>query len=414
MLQRLAHLLPFQRKAPPTEVKSLAASDSGLLALLGLSSPTAAGVHVGPSSALAVPAAACAIRAISEAAACLDVQVMRREGGASRPVPDHPAVALLRGEVNDWTDSTTFLRDLVAQALLYDEGGLAWVNRIGDRVVEIIHYDHGSLTCERAPDGSGEPTYRLRGEIIPAANIIHLQAPFGRAPVSLAREAIGLALTLEKHAAKLFSGDARPSGLVSFKERMQPEEIVRSAQAFAAMLASTKSGGTAFLDNGAIYNQLTLTSVDAQFAEMRAFAVLEIARAFRVPATMLQDLSRATWSNTEAMGREFLTFTLEPWLRCLEGALTRALIPEHERTHTRIVFDRDDMTRADLGARASSYSSLIASGVMSPNEIRAWEGLPPREGGDEFGNPFTSTPNGAAAPQEDGGRPNEDEANGPA
>ncbi|MGE4372885.1 MAG: phage portal protein [Xanthobacter sp.] len=414
MLQRLAHLLPFQRKAPPSEAKGLAASDSGLLALLGLSSPTAAGVNVGPSSALAVPAVACAVRAISEAAACLDVQVMRREGGVSRPVPDHPAVSLLRGEVNDWTDGTTFLRDLVAQALLYDEGGMAWVNRVSGRVVEIIHYDQGSLNAERDPNGTGELTYRLRGTIIPPTEIIHLRAPFGRAPVSLAREAIGLALTLEKHAAKLFSGDARPSGLVSFKERMQPEEVIRSAQAFAAMLASTKSGGTAFLDNGATYIPLVLTSVDAQFAEMRAFAVLEIARAFRVPATMLQDLSRATWSNTEAMGREFLVFTLEPWLRALEGALTRALIAPEDRPHTRIVFDRDDLTRADMGVRASAYSSLIASGVLNPNEARAWENLPPREGGDEFGNPFTSTPDGAAAPQEDGGRPKEDEANGPA
>ncbi len=411
MLQRLSHIF---RKAPALDTKGGAAPDAGWLALLGLSGPTAAGVDVGPSSALSVPAVACAVRAISEAAACLDVQVMCREGGVSRPAPDHPAEVLLRGEVNDWTDGTTFLRDLVAQALLFDAGGMAWVNRVKGRVVEVIHYDQGSLTVERDPTGTGEPTYRLRGTEIPAADVIHLQAPFGRAPVSLAREAIGLTLTLEKHAAKLFSGDARPAGLVSFKERLAPEALQGAAQVWAAFLASSKTGNTAFLDGGADYRQLTLTSVDAQFAEMRAFAVLEIARAFRVPAPMLQDLSRATWSNMEQASREFLVNCLEPWLRTLEGALTRALIPVDERAHTRIVFDRDDMTRADLGARASSYSTLIASGVMSPNEIRAWEGLPPREGGDKFGNPFTSTPTGAAAPQEDGGRPKEDEANGPA
>lgn len=71
------------------------------------------------------------------------------------------------------------------------------------------------------------------------------------------------------------------------------------------------------------------------------------------------------------MGLEFLTYSLEPWLLALEGALRRALFtPEERRTH-RIVFDRDDLTRADLGARATAYSSLIASRVLNPNEARA-------------------------------------------
>jgi len=394
------------------ERKSLSAPDADLLALFGASGPTAAGVNVGPSSALQVPAVACAVRAISEACATLDVKVVR----GTEEVPDHPVAVLLRGDVNDWTDGFTFVRDLVAQALMFDQGGLAWVNRVGGRPMEIVHYQPGNLTAEYAADGSGEPAYRLLGRPLPAGDVIHLRSPFGRAPVNLARESIGLSTVLERHASALFGKGGRPNALVSYKDRMQPEAVKNSAAAFTAMLASEKTGGVAHLDNGATYTPLVMTSVDSQFIELTRFQVLQIARAFRVPVSMLMSLERTTWSNGEQQGKEFLTYCLEPWLRALEGALRRALLsPEERAAGSRIIFDRDDLTRADIGARATAYSSLIAARVVNPNECRVWEGLPAYPEGDQFINPAispTSAP-GAAAPQENGGRPPANEAEQP-
>lgn len=383
--------------------KSLAAPDADLLALFGASATTAAGVSVGPGSALQVPAVACAVRAISEAVATLDVKVMRRDGGAEVEAPEHPVAGLLRDRVNDWTPGFEFLRNLVAAALLYDQGGLAWVNRVSGRPVELIAYDAAHLTAQRHEDGTGAYRYFINGREEPAANIIHLRSPFGRSPVTLARESIGLALTLDAHAARLFGNGAKPSGLLSLKGRATPEAIKRIREAWHLAHGGGKSGGTAIVDDDASYSPLTMTSVDGQFMELTSFQVLQIARAFRTPPQMLFDLERATWSNSEQMGREFLTYTLEPWLRAAESALRLALFsPEEYPTH-RVMFERDDLTRADLGARATAYSSLIASRVVNPNEVRAWEGLPAYEGGAEFANPHTgSNQAGAAAPQDGG------------
>lgn len=154
--------------------------------------------------------------------------------------------------------------------------------------------------------------------------------------------------------------------------------------------SENSSGRTAILYDGAEFEPFTFTSVDAQFLENRQFQIEEIARAFNIPAPMVGDLSRATWSNSEQKGREFLSYTLEPWLRGLEGALRRALFNDEERADHVIRFDRDDLTRADLATRATTINSLIASQTINPNEGRHWIGLPPREGGYDFMNPNIS------------------------
>ena len=102
-------------------------------------------------------------------------------------------------------------------------------------------------------------------------------------------------------------------------------------------------------------------------------------------------MGRATWANGEQQGKEFLSYALEGWLQSLEGSMRRALFNSDERRTWRIRFDRDDLTRADLTARSTAISSLIASRVLNPNEAREWLGLGPRKGGEEYANPNTGS-----------------------
>lgn len=374
------------------ETRALTVAD---LPWLAAAAPTASGVAVSVETALRVPAVAAAVRAISEAAMTLPAKVVRTVDGQEVAAPAHPVSRFIDEGANDWTDWPSFVRDLVIDALCRDAGGLAWVNRPGGAAREVLHYRHGLISVEYAD--TGEPTYRLGGAPLPSADVVHLRAPFGRAPLTLAREAIGLASVMERHAAKLFGNGAKPGGVLEAPGKLSAETSARIAASWHASLSGENTGRTAVLEEGMKFAPMALTSVDAQFAELRTFQLQEIARAFRVPPHILYDLGRATWANSEQLGLEFLTYSLEPWLQALEGALRRALFTADERRTHRVVFDRDDLTRADLGARATAYSSLIASRVLNPNEARGWEGLPPYDGGDAFVNPAI-TP-GAADPE---------------
>lgn len=393
-------LWPFTRKTPPAEQKSLASPDAALLAALGILDVTTTGIVVSPSEALRVPVVANAIQLISEAVASLDVSVKRIEGTDEIDVPDHPLLALLRDEANDWTSGFELIRQIVRDALICDAGGLAWVNRIGGEVREIIRYRQGVLQFETDTE-TGERRYRNVNRVIPSRDVIHLLPPHDRAPLTLAREAIGIAVALDRHAAKLFSRGARPSGALVIPKGMGEESIKAARAAWRATHEGEDQGRTAILYDGMTFEPFTFNSTDAQFLENRRFQIEEIARCFNIPAPMVGDLSRATWSNSEQKGREFLSYTLEPWLRGLEGALRRALFSDDERRDHVIRFDRDDLTRADLQTRATTINSLIASRTINPNEGRSWLGLPPRDGGDEFLNPNISAAPEAPPANED-------------
>lgn len=365
-------------------------------AIFGLT-PAVTGVAVSRSEALRVPVVANAIQLISEAVASLDVSVKRIEAGIETTVPNHPALALLRDEANEWTSGFELIRQLVVDALMLDTGGMAWVNWTNGQAREIIRYRSGLLSFDIDTD-TGERFYRIGNDRVPARSVIHLLPPMGRAPLTLAMEAIGIAVALDRHAGRLFTRGARPSGALKFPKGMGEESVKKARLAWRQTHEGEDTGGqTAILYDGAEFEAFTLASTDAQFLENRRFQIEEIARAFNIPAPMVGDLSRATWSNSEQKGREFLSYTLEPWLLGLEGALRRALLSDDERTTHVIRFDRDDLTRADLATRATVINSLISSRTINPNEGREWLGLTPRDGGDEFLNPNISA--APAAPQ---------------
>lgn len=369
-----------------------ALTDEQILELIGGGVLTSAGVSVNAETALRVPAVASAIRTISEAVASLDIRVVEIAPDRSETiVPDHPVTALLADEANAWTSGFELTRQLVVDALCQDRGGLAWVNRVAGEPREIIRYSPGIISPEPARDGSGEFSYRINGRPVTADQIVHVHGPFEKAPLTLAREAIGVALVMERHAARLFGSGARPSGIIRVDKNIGDEGIRRMLAGWrAAHEGPDNSGKTAVLWDGAQWQQMTLSSVDAQFSELRLFQLQEIARAFNVPASMLGDLSRATWSNSAEMQRQFLLLCLEPWLKAVESAYRRALFSPEDRKRFAVRFDRDDFTNVDLVARATAINSLIASRVISPNEARAWlGGLEPYEGGDEFANPNT-------------------------
>lgn len=379
------------------EQRSLTDPDAFDFSVFGILS-SLSGVSIGPRTACRVPAVRAAVQAISEAAGQLPLVVVETDTtGQRRAIREHPLHAILNDAANAWTPARAFREQFVRDALLHGDG-FGWIVRDGTGTVrELIRLRPGDMTAtEDVTDPLGPPIYRLRGITVNRADVIHIRCPLGPtgatgiSPIDDAREAIALASTMEAHAARLFANGGRPSGILSFPQRLTAEVAKRIRESWKAATSGANSGGTAVLEEGGNFTPLTFNSVDNQFAELRAFQLAEIARAFRVPPTMLQDYGRATWGNSAKMMRIFVNLTLQPWLQKVEGEFALKLFTPDERIHLALEHDIDQLVNANPLDRAKAAQLWRASGVKTANDLRADENLPPRDDGDSLTSPFTT------------------------
>lgn len=383
----------------------MAVSDPTALPIFGIVPPLT-GKTVTAESALRVPAVACAVALIAETVGSLPVKLFERDGRAA--VTDHPAYSLMHDEANPWTSAEALRVQLTTDALLRGHGFALVVRNGAGEPVELHRLEPHQVQIET--DASGEPTYLVQladgRHRYPFTDVLHVSAFGGASPITLGREAIGLALAFEEHVAKLFANGARPGGILKSEKTLGDAAKANLAASWTAAHGSGRSGGTAILDEGMSYEAVTMTLADSQFAENRLEQIREIARVFRVPPTMLFELTRGTWSNTEEMARQFLQVTLKPWLASWAWAYARCLLTPEERRDLYCEFITDDLTTTDTAARATAYGQYRSMGAMTANEVRSGLNLPPHADGDTLENPYTTTgaptaPNPQKAPLND-------------
>jgi HK97 family phage portal protein len=373
-----------------TKAAPVSLTDPAAFELFG-AVPTATGIEVSANSAMRVPAVACATALISETIGAMPAKVHLTE--TKEAAKEQAAYRLIHDEANEWTSAGQLREDLTIDAVMTGNG-YALVTRLSDDTpFELHRLDPASVKTEYAPDG--EPFYTVQTAQGPVRytyrDILHIRPFGGVSPITLGREAIALSLAFEQHIASLFANGARPSGIIKSDKILDVEAKKKIAASWFNTHSGRSAGGTAILDEGMTYDQLSMTLADAQFAENRLEQIREIARVFRVPPTMLFELTRGTWSNSEQMMRQFYTLTLKPWLSAWEWAYARVLFTPEQRAAFYIEFVVDDLLSADHAAKATAYSQYRASGVMTANDVRAGLNLPALPDGNELTNPFTTS-----------------------
>jgi HK97 family phage portal protein len=376
-------------------------NDPAVALILGGYRPTAAGVTVTPETALDCSAVFGAVRILAESLAQLPVHMYRRlpDGGRER-ADDHPVYPLIAEAPNAWMTASEF-RLVTASHFALHGNAYAWVGRDRGVPVEMIPLQPRGIAIKVNPvtmqpmfviPANGGTREYDRSEILHIRGIgRHLYQ--GDSPVEAAREAIALLLVLEKHGAGLFGRGARPSGLLKAAKKLGEDTFKRLRASFESLYAGGENAGrTAILEEGMDFVQLQLSSVDAQFMELRKFQIQEIARVWRIPLHLLGDMERTTHNNAESMGQQFVSFTLLPILRLYREALQLTLLTPAERREYLIDFVVDDLVRADIAARFTAYSQAINAGILCPNEPREMENRPPYRGGEVFMRPVNTAP----------------------
>jgi len=362
---------------------------------------TASGVNVTTEKAMRLGVVFACVLVLSQSVAQLPLHLFRRSGRDRERLDEHPAALLIK-KSNTWMTSYEFKQILMVNLVL--QGNSYWLKTRGTdgRVRELIPLDPARIKGVeqdenfelfyhvRRPDGSIDP--------IPAYAILHIKGLSlnglqGLSPIAYAREMLGLAISQEKHGAKLFSQGTRLGGVLYYPGKLTGPAVKRLKKSFEDSHATVENAHkTAVLEEGMKWEKVSMTAEDAQFLESRNYQRSEIAGFFRVPAHFINDLTHATFTNVEHLDLAFAKHSLTPWIVNIEQSLERALLTDEEQIDHYFKFNLGGLLRGDSASRAAAYQSAILNGYMSPNEVRELEDRNPYPEGDDFRIPLNVAP----------------------
>ena len=371
------------------------------------------GKTISPDNAMEAPTVYACVRLISQTLARMPWQVLRNSAdGASNDVT-HPVYQLLNGEANEDMTSFVFREAQISDCLLYGNS-FAFINRnpAGTPIgLERLRPDLMYMMRDAANQPyyqywSGKSDEKASEEIkqrkFRPYDILHVVGPsadgmLGEAAIHRMRDLIGMELELQEFTSRFFANNCRPAGVLSMPGRLSAEGANRLREAFARVHSGAQGAGkVAILEEGLKYDAISTNAKDSDLDSMKKFCRQQIAAAFNVPSHRVGDNDGVSYSSAEQANAVFVQSTLAGWAARLEQEVNRKLIKRGDDVTTRISFD--DLLRGDMSTRFSAYAVAVTNGILTPNEIRAREGLPAVEGGESIRLPLnTSTPTAAAS-----------------
>lgn len=370
---------------------------------------SAAGVTVNEDNALALSAFYGSVRILSEGVAALPADSFQRISGTRkpwRPRPvwlDDPHPVLTWHEVMGQLMYSALVRGDAFAVVLRDETG---------RIRYLSPMDPGTVADVVKRPG-GYLVLMADGSSYTEQTILHVPAMMqpgamrGMSVLEHARESLGLGVAAQRFGSSFFKNGGTPKVVLSTPDKLTPAGQAATRRAWRAIHGGADSANdVAVLAEGTTFTQVSVPPDDAQFLQTRGFQVADVARFFGIPPHLIGDASGSTsWgSGLAEQSTNYVTHSLNPWVSRFEARLTALLRSDsldRDPGSAFIKLNVSGLLRGDHPTRWETHRANVQSGLMTANEVRRIEDLPPIDGGDELLRPLNLAPADEAAPTTD-------------
>lgn len=421
----------FGRMFGGDEAKAVEFSQAWYDALFTGGATAKSGANVSTTTALQVPAFYRAVMVIADGIAQLPVELHKETNGGIEPAKDHPLYLLTTFRPNSWQSASEWVRTTIIHAVATGNAVSYRNEDASGRLRELIPVRPENAYID-VNNAMMEPYYDLTMESgqsfnrLPRSKVFHLRAPSwdsfrGLDPVSVGREAIGLARITEESQARMHSNGLKPSGIFTVEGRPTPEQLEIVRTAIRKFNGGVENDGNALLLPAAVkFQDAQMKGVDAEHLDTRKHQIEELGRLLGVFTIMLGHAGdqTPTFASADAFFDGHVRYTLQPWLETLTSALNTQLLTESEWLEGyRFRIDTSELLRGSLESRTEYYKAALGSngspGWLTPDEVRADDGWNPK-GLDTVFAPVGMVPSGEipveTSQEEAPAKPDDDES----
>ena len=403
------HLLNPGQAQRSLENPNLPLDDASLWREYGLSSSTAAGASISPSSALTYSPVWQAVNLISGDVAKLPLNIYARTAAGGRELDRmHPVYRLVRKFPNSQMAAFKFWRRLMVHCLIWNRA-YALIVRDGAGVPsELLPLcpDRTALVTrdtEIGPYYATEIDGMIRG--FSPRDVLHFEGISVNGDdcelVSKARNSWSLGLTAENFASRFFKNGAKTSGILELPLGISKKAADTVKEGFYNTQSRMDNAfKTIVLRDGAKFHSTSVTPRDGLMGDVRDQQVKEVARWYNLPPHKLGAGEKFSYNSLEQENQSYLDSTLSHWLWTIKSECELKLLSNSEQdrdTHyiehnTRALLQADTATQFEIGEKG------VNNGLITQNEWRATQNLNPVDGGDvmrqplNIGSPSTDQP----------------------
>lgn len=223
--------------------------------------------------------------------------------------------------------------------------------------------------------------------VVPMRDMLHIRVFCPRNPLVGESPLKAAALSMATHTAgaaqmaRFYENMSRPSGVLSTDLTLTAQQVTELRARWNEQSKGINAGGVPILTAGLKWQGLSMSAVDAQMVENLKLSVADVSRVFGVPLALVNDMTGATWNNTEQLMSAWLRQGLGFYLEHIELSFDKLFGIERATDYSE--FDVNALLRPDFKTRTEGLARAVQGGIYSPNEARREEGLPEVEGGDE-------------------------------
>lgn len=211
---------------------------------------------------------------------------------------------------------------------------------------------------------------------------IHTSGYKGIKPIHVLRDSIDYDAQVKEFSLAQMENGIKASFVLKIATNMSKEKKKSMLDSFKEFY-STNGSGVIIVDNGSDLKEISRDFIDTKVFEVERITRSRVATVYNIPPHMLGDFSNANFSSMEQQSLEFVQNTLVPIVRMYEQEFNKKLLSTAERSQGFVFkFNVNALLRGDIQTRGEFYSKGVRSGWFTPNEVRAYEELPPITGGD--------------------------------
>jgi len=306
------------------------------------------------------------------------MKIYQRKDEGRTEARDHQLWDILHDEPNLDQSAYEFFALLQFRAIIWGNGYAEIVRNGAGEVVELVPIPPWAVTFH-------DQQYQIQTDSGPVtlspADMLHIKGPsldgsVGARLVDVARTSLDVTLACERFAASYFGNSCKLGGVLKTAGVLSDQARENLRKSWNGQYSGADRAGTVgLLEEGLDFAPFSINNNEGQFLESRQHQVLEVCRWIGVDPIFVYAFGANPGGVAEQQTRNFLTFSLNPWLRKWEGEINRKCGLKGTPYYAEFV--REALLSLDAKTQSDLWSVGVDKGWYTIDNVRDFLNLEP-------------------------------------